>query len=54
MTTWCKAVLSVGLTALLAVASAQAEDRISVVATYIDMMRHNVREFSKALMVQNE
>ena len=34
MTTWCKAVLSVGLTALLAVASAQAEDRISVVATF--------------------
>jgi zinc/manganese transport system substrate-binding protein len=22
--------------------------------SYIDMMRHNVREFSKALMVQNE
>jgi zinc/manganese transport system substrate-binding protein len=34
MTTWCKAVLSVGLTALLAVASAQAEDRISVVAAF--------------------
>ena len=34
MTTWCKVVLSVGLTALLAVAPAQAEDRISVVATF--------------------
>ena len=34
MTTWCSAALSAGLTALLAVAPAQAQDRISVVATF--------------------
>src|SRR6516164_6777524 len=34
MTTWCNAASSVGLTVLLAVATAQAQDRIGVVATF--------------------
>jgi zinc/manganese transport system substrate-binding protein len=34
MTTWCNAALSVGLIALLAIAPARAQDRISVVATF--------------------
>ena len=34
MTTWCNAALSVGLIALLTIAPARAQDRISIVATF--------------------